>query len=76
MTTKLRYQMTREELIEEALLLHFQKYPVQPKEAAPLCNPRIEYLKKRQFPPLPEKTEKPNDRVEYLEKVFRERQTT
>jgi hypothetical protein len=75
MTTKLRYQITRDELIEEVLLLHFQKYPVQQKEPVPVSNPRIEYLQKRQFPPLPEKMDKPNDRIEYLEKVFRERQT-
>jgi hypothetical protein len=67
--------MTRDELIEEALLKHFQKYPVEPKEAVPLVNPRIEYLEKRQFDPLPEKTETTDHRVEYLEKIFRERQT-
>ena len=74
MSTKLRYQMTRDELVEEAFLKHFQKYPVEPKEAIPLANPRVEYLEKRRFDPLPEKTDKPNHRVEYLEKIFRERQ--
>lgn len=47
MSTKLRYKMTRDELIEEALTLHFQRFPVQAKEIVPPSNPRIEYLEKR-----------------------------
>jgi hypothetical protein len=58
MPTKLRYQMTREELIDEALTLHFQRFPVKPKEIVAPSNPRIEYLEKRFGKEQPEETQK------------------
>ena len=75
MTTKLRYQMSRDELIEEALLLHFQKYPVLPKEPVPVSNPRIDYIEQT-FRPSPPRESPPvsNPRIEYLEQIFSERQ--
>jgi hypothetical protein len=75
MTTKLRYQMTRDELIDEALLLHFQRFPVTPKEATPLINPRIDYLEKTFRPSPLQMPQLPliNPRIDYLEQMFRKR---
>jgi hypothetical protein len=50
--------MTREELIDEALTLHFQRFPVKPKEIVAPSNPRIEYLEKRFGKEQPEETQK------------------
>ena len=71
MTTKLRYQMTRDELIEEALHLHLQRFPLVEIEVLPIVNPRIDHLQQT-FQPFTSKERPPlvNPRIDYLIKRF------